>query len=221
MDIHSALFAAPPGIREVRCRQIGRSVNARTAECLGGVIAWPENAFVMDPSGPLFRPRSYRLGYRAIEGLRAVTILLVVAAHANVGVFAAGFVGVDVFFVLSGYLITVAHFERSTSGTVRFGELRAACAALPALLLMLLCVCAGLTLLARADQPDAIAAPPRPSGSASALRPCAAGLSAGREDSLFLHVVARRRGQFYLVWRYSSCCCCWSSVAGAGQECAA
>jgi peptidoglycan/LPS O-acetylase OafA/YrhL len=41
-----------------------------------------------------------------IEGLRAVAILLVVAYHARVPHFDGGFVGVDVFFVLSGYLIT-------------------------------------------------------------------------------------------------------------------
>ncbi|WP_256646269.1 acyltransferase family protein [Thermomonas paludicola] len=41
-----------------------------------------------------------------IEGLRAIAILLVVAAHAGVPWLAGGYVGVDVFFVLSGYLIT-------------------------------------------------------------------------------------------------------------------
>jgi len=41
-----------------------------------------------------------------IEGLRGVAILLVVAFHAGVSWLAGGYVGVDVFFVLSGYLIT-------------------------------------------------------------------------------------------------------------------
>jgi peptidoglycan/LPS O-acetylase OafA/YrhL len=41
-----------------------------------------------------------------IDGLRAVAIVPVVLFHAGVSVFAGGFVGVDVFFVISGFLIT-------------------------------------------------------------------------------------------------------------------
>jgi peptidoglycan/LPS O-acetylase OafA/YrhL len=46
-------------------------------------------------------------GFRGdIEGLRGVAVLLVVLDHLKVPGFRAGFVGVDVFFVISGYLIT-------------------------------------------------------------------------------------------------------------------
>jgi peptidoglycan/LPS O-acetylase OafA/YrhL len=46
-------------------------------------------------------------GFRGdVEGLRALAVIVVVGYHARVAGFAGGFVGVDVFFVVSGYLIT-------------------------------------------------------------------------------------------------------------------
>src|SRR5664279_1039499 len=50
------------------------------------------------PAGQSFRPD--------VQGLRAVAVGLVVLSHAHLPGFAGGFVGVDVFFVISGFLIT-------------------------------------------------------------------------------------------------------------------
>ena len=54
---------------------------------------------------------------RDIEGLRAVAVLPVILFHAGVAPFLGGFVGVDVFFVISGYLITslILAEERDTN----------------------------------------------------------------------------------------------------------
>ena len=48
-----------------------------------------------------------KMKYRSeIDGLRAVAVLPVIFFHAGFSVFQGGFIGVDVFFVISGYLIT-------------------------------------------------------------------------------------------------------------------
>lgn len=56
-----------------------------------------------------------------IEGLRAIAVLLVVLYHAGAPVITGGFIGVDVFFVISGYLITgLLTAERQRTGAVSF-----------------------------------------------------------------------------------------------------
>ncbi len=67
---------------------------------------------------------SYRIGYRPeIDGLRALAIVAVILFHLGFKSFPGGFVGVDVFFVISGYLITkIIVSELHHTGTFSFAN---------------------------------------------------------------------------------------------------
>ena len=56
-----------------------------------------------------------------IQSLRGVALLLVVAFHARLGL-SSGFVGVDIFFVISGFLITKIILENLESNSFSFAE---------------------------------------------------------------------------------------------------
>jgi peptidoglycan/LPS O-acetylase OafA/YrhL len=84
---------------------------------------------------------SFRLGYRpALDGLRAIAALMVMSFHFHVPGCPGGFLGVDVFFVLSGFLITSLLLEewraRRSISLPRFYA-RRALRLLPALVLLL------------------------------------------------------------------------------------
>ena len=65
-----------------------------------------------------------RWAYRpALDGLRAVAVVLVICFHAGTAMFSGGFVGVDLFFVLSGFLVTsVMLAEHARTGRIRLGR---------------------------------------------------------------------------------------------------
>ena len=83
-------------------------------------------------SHPKYRPD--------IDGLRAIAVLSVVAFHAFPSWVKGGFIGVDVFFVISGYLISTIIFENLDKGTFSFYEFysRRIRRIFPALLLVLI-----------------------------------------------------------------------------------
>ena len=83
-----------------------------------------------------------RLRYEpALAGLRGLAVLAVMGYHARVGWLRGGFIGVDVFFVLSGYLITALllaeHAQTGRIDTPAFWARRAR-RLLPALFVLLL-----------------------------------------------------------------------------------
>jgi peptidoglycan/LPS O-acetylase OafA/YrhL len=88
-----------------------------------------------------FQPGTAMKKRHEIDGLRALAVVPVIVFHAGLGMFGGGFVGVDVFFVISGYLITsLILLEQQAGGfsILRFYERRAR-RILPALFLMMFC----------------------------------------------------------------------------------
>lgn len=78
---------------------------------------------------------------REIDGLRAVAVIPVILFHAGYEAFGGGFIGVDVFFVISGYLITsiiIGDLDAGRFSLARFYERRAR-RILPALFFVMLC----------------------------------------------------------------------------------
>jgi peptidoglycan/LPS O-acetylase OafA/YrhL len=97
------------------------------------------------------RPMKYK---PEIDGLRTLAVVPVILFHAGLGLMKGGYAGVDVFFVISGYLITrlmLDEHERSKFSILKFYERRAR-RILPALLVvMLACLPAAYVLMSPAE----------------------------------------------------------------------
>ncbi|MEL7492706.1 MAG: acyltransferase family protein [Cyanobacteria bacterium J06554_11] len=149
---------------------------------------------------PKFRPD--------IEGLRAIAILLVLAYHARVPGFQGGYIGVNIFFVLSGYLITWLMLnEAQTTGRIdliRFYSRRAR-RLLPALLVVFVATIAFSALIyAPFEQIDLAAAALATATYLSNVHFAYTAvdyLGAAPETNPLLHTWSLSlEEQFYLVW---------------------
>lgn len=97
--------------------------------------------------------RSGSLRYGGLDGLRAIAVALVLVYHLFPGILPGGFFGVDIFFVISGFLITsLLLTEIATTGRIALLNFwrRRARRLLPALALVLL-VCTSLALIVGGD----------------------------------------------------------------------
>ena len=75
----------------------------------------PPESLAGDRTDDSYRPQ--------LDGMRAVAVYLVVLFHAGYQRFSGGFIGVDVFFVLSGYLVTQLLLrDLSSLGNIRFSR---------------------------------------------------------------------------------------------------
>jgi peptidoglycan/LPS O-acetylase OafA/YrhL len=109
-------------------------------------------ALVLPSSESIDRPKTAsQIDYRPdIDGLRAIAVMAVIGFHAFPAWFRGGFVGVDVFFVISGYLISTILLTGMERGSFRFSQfyIRRIRRIFPALIVVLFaCMVAGWLVL--------------------------------------------------------------------------
>ncbi|WP_405445257.1 SGNH hydrolase domain-containing protein [Streptomyces erythrochromogenes] len=160
-------------------------------------------------SGGESGPNPHRSAFRPdIEGLRAVAVVAVLAFHAGIPRATGGFVGVDVFFVISGYLITgLLVREAITTGRIRLGDFfsRRARRLLPSAAVVLATVAVAGALLTvplrRTDVEHDVVAAALSLANWRYVAQHTDYLAAGHDQSPLLHFWSLAvEEQFYLFW---------------------
>lgn len=102
-------------------------------------------------SKPYGAPMNYR---HEIDGIRAIAVLSVIIAHSGIGLLPGGYAGVDIFFVISGFLITGIILRDLEHGHFSFGNFyaRRARRIFPALYFMLITTSVAAWLLLTPSQ---------------------------------------------------------------------
>ena len=182
------------------CRTLGAHLTVPTLELVTTVLERPASPV----AAPAQRPRT-RIG--GLDGLRAVAVAAVVTYHLGYDRLPGGFLGVDLFFVISGFLITTLLLaELEKRGRIDLGAfyLRRARRLLPALLLVL-----AVTLVLVATVADDVARQTVRDTPAALLY--ASNWWAIAQDQSYFELVGRGNmlahlwslaveEQFYLVW---------------------
>ena len=114
----------------------------------------PADASTTTSQIPSAETTSRAPGYRVIglDGVRAIAVILVILYHLSPGAVIGGYIGVDLFFVVSGFLITTLLLrEREATGRIRLGAFwrRRARRLLPALGVLLLVCCTAAYFVGR------------------------------------------------------------------------
>ena len=104
-------------------------------------ITSPQSSAVPTTTAEVAAPRARFAG---LDGLRAIAVLVVILYHLTPGALPGGFLGVDIFFVISGFLITSLLIrDHAGTGRIRLGNFwrRRVRRLLPALVLVVLVCC--------------------------------------------------------------------------------
>ena len=126
-----------------------------TPESTAATDALPATAVPSSQSHGAHDIAVHAAAYRAdIDGLRAVAVLFVLVFHASPNLLRGGFIGVDVFFVISGYLISSILFRSLMTDRFSYADfyIRRIRRIFPALVTVLLCTMAAGSLVLFPDE---------------------------------------------------------------------